>query len=287
MTRFRILSRVACMTLALSMAVVPSLAEDEEITLSDATGLIWEEATYDDVTWNFPVDLSDMDPEMVRLANKEVRLDKSYVPDPLVTMKRRKANSDGSNANGGVNKASSSEMKLQGECAEALVNLFEGALNDGVTLYLKSAYRSWQTQNTMYYNRLERNNGKDDGWVSKPGASDHQTGLGCDVVPRSWRDKSMNEKMAETEECQWMAEHCAEYGFIIRYPADKEDVTEINYEPWHLRYVGVPAATYIMDNGLCLEEFQQELQAAIEQFLADGGRRSLVDEFIITPTEEE
>lgn len=128
MTRFRILSRVACMTLALSMAAVPSLAEDEEITLSDATGLIWEEATYDDVTWNFPVDLSDMDPEMVRLANKEVRLDKSYVPDPLVTMKRRKANSDGSNANGGVNKASSSEMKLQGECAEALVNLFEARL---------------------------------------------------------------------------------------------------------------------------------------------------------------
>lgn len=286
MTRFHRRSRAACLTLALLMAAAPVLAEDEEIMLSDTTGLIWEEATYDDVVWGFPVDLSDMEPELVQLANKEVLLDKSYVPDPLVTMKRRKANSDGSNANGGVNKASSSEMKLQGECAEALVRLFEGALDDGVTLYLKSAYRSWQTQNTMYYNRLERNNGKDDGWVSKPGASDHQTGLGCDVVPRSWRDKAMNEEMAATEECQWMADHCAEYGFILRYPADKEDVTEINYEPWHLRYVGVPAATYIMENGLCLEEFQQELQAAIAQFLADGGRCSLVEKFIIASAEE-
>ena len=77
-----------------------------------------------------------------------------------------------------------------------------------------------------------------------------------------------------------MAAHCAEYGFIIRYPEDKEDITEINYEPWHLRYVGVPAATYIMENGLCLEEFHDQLQAAIDEFLAAGGNRSLVEKFI-------
>ena len=77
-----------------------------------------------------------------------------------------------------------------------------------------------------------------------------------------------------------MAEHCQEYGFIIRYPADKEDVTEINYEPWHLRYVGIPAATYIMENGLCLEEFHVELQAAIDQFIADGGNPRLVEDLI-------
>ena len=77
-----------------------------------------------------------------------------------------------------------------------------------------------------------------------------------------------------------MAEHCHEFGFIIRYPADKEDVTQINYEPWHLRYVGIPAATYIMENGLCLEEFHVELQAAIDQFLSDGGDESLVRDLI-------
>ena len=77
-----------------------------------------------------------------------------------------------------------------------------------------------------------------------------------------------------------MAAHCQEYGFIIRYPADKEDITEINYEPWHLRYVGIPAATYIMENGLCLEEFPEELQAAIDQFIADGGNPRLGEDLI-------
>lgn len=276
--------------LLLALCLVPVMAmgeEDEEISLEDTAGVLIEDVTYDDVAWNFPIDLSDMDPDMIRLANKEILLPSDFVPDPLMTMKARKETSDGSNANGGVKKASSSEMQLQGDCAEALVTMFEAALEDGITLYLKSAYRSYRTQKTMYYNRLEKNNGRDDGWVSKPGASDHQTGLGCDIVPRSWRDKSMNEKMADTEECQWMAEHCAEYGFILRYPSDKEDVTEINYEPWHLRYVGNPAATYIMENGLCLEEFHQQLQAAIDQFLADGGRQNLVNDFIQVSAENE
>lgn len=97
----------------------------------------------------------------------------------------------------------------------------------------------------------------------------------------------MNEDMAEEVECQWMAEHCAEFGFILRYPADKEDITEINYEPWHLRYVGKEVAAYIMDNGLCLEEFHQQLQAAIDEFLAAGGKASLVEDLIQVSAENE
>lgn len=258
-----------------------STTADEEVFLSELEELVFEEIEYDDVCWPFPVDLMDMDPELVVLANKNVLLDKDYLPSPLVEMKARKNNKDGSNANGGVYKASGGTMKLQAECADALLRLCAAAEADGYKLYLKSAYRSWQTQNTMYYNRLKKNNGKDDGWVSKPGASDHQTGLGCDVVPRSWKDKSMNEKMAKEPECQWMAEHCAEFGFILRYPEDKQDITEINYEPWHLRYVGDSAARFIMDNGLCLEEFTEQLQGAIQQFIADGGDPRLVEKFLI------
>lgn len=279
--------RMLTLLLALTLLCVCALAEDEEISLSDTTGLIIEELFFDGVSWDFPIDLEDMNPEMIRLANKHVFLPSDFVPSPLVTMKTRKADSDGNNTNGGVNKASSSEMQLQQECAEHLVEMFEAALKDGISLYLKSAYRSYRTQRTMYYNRLEANNGKDDGWVTKPGASDHQTGLGCDVVPRSWRDKSMNEKMASDEACIWMAEHCHEFGFILRYPEDKQDVTEINYEPWHMRYVGNPAATYIMENGLCLEEFQEQLQTAIEDFLNAGGRRSMVEAFIQVSAEED
>ena len=267
------LKRLICVFWAVMMICAGAAAEeDNELSLEDLDIELEEEVSYGDVAWNFPVDLSDMDPDMIRLANKHVFLSKDFVPSPLMTMKSRK--------NGGVNKASSAEMKLQQTAGEALITMFEAALNDDITLYLKSAYRSYQTQNTMYYNRLKRNNGKDDGWVTPPGGSDHQTGLGCDVVPRSWRDKSMNEQMASTAECQWMAEHCAEYGFVIRYAADKEDVTEINYEPWHLRYVGVPVAKYMTENNLCLEEFHEQLQAAIDEFIAAGGAPSLVQPYI-------
>ncbi|MGN0746593.1 MAG: M15 family metallopeptidase [Aristaeellaceae bacterium] len=273
------IKRALSLALGLCLTAACAAAEDVEITLED-TGVIFEEVIYDDVLWNFPVDLMDLDPDMIRLANKYVLLSSDFVPAPLVTIPSRKADKDGNNTNGGVYKASSGTMQLQEECASALVELMEAALADGQKLYLKSAYRSYKTQNTMYYNRLQQNGGKDDGWVSKPGASDHQTGLGCDVVPGNWTDRGMNSDMAREEECQWMAEHCQEYGFIIRYPADKEDVTEINYEPWHLRYVGIPAATYIMENGLCLEEFHEQLQEAIDQFIADGGNPRLVEDLI-------
>ena len=83
-----------------------------------------------------------------------------------------------------------------------------------------------------------------------------------------------------------MAEHCQEFGFIIRYPADKKEMTEINTEPWHLRYVGIPAATYIMENGLCLEEFVAQLQEAVQEFIADGGDPALVEAFIQESTDE-
>ena len=240
-----------------------------------------------DPLWDFPVALEDMDPALVRLANKHYLLEKGYVTEPLVTVKALKLDKGGNNTNGGVRKASSAKMQLQEDCYLALVAMSDAARADGYNLYLKSAYRSWQTQNTMYKNRLAKNKGKDDGWVSKPGASDHQTGLGCDVIPKSWLKASgMNEKMAKEPECVWMAQHCQEFGFILRYPADKEDITEINYEPWHLRYVGVPAAEYIMENSLCLEEFNDQLQSAIQAYLLTGGNREKVEAFIQTPTEE-
>ena len=283
--------RSLCLLAALLLLLLPGLAAGEADSDLEIEEIVEEvdldTVSYGDVSWNFPVSLEDMSPEYVRLANKHYLLDKSYVPDPLVTAKQRKADKAGNNTNNGVLKASGSKMQLQGTCYEALVAMSEGARADGQMLYLKSAYRSYQTQHTMYYNRLKKNNGKDDGWVAMPGSSDHQTGLGCDVVPRSWRDKSMNGKMGKEPECIWMAEHCQEYGFILRYPADKEEITEINYEPWHMRYVGVPVATYIMENNLCLEEFVEELQTAIQDFLNRGGNPSLVEPFIQTPADAE
>lgn len=273
--------------LALLSAALPALCEDpgEELSAEEIVETVDLDAPAAG-EWTFPVPLEEMNPDFVRLANKHYLLEKDYYAKPLVTVKALKLK-NGENSNGGIRKAVGSKMQLQEDCYAALVALSDAARADGYNLYLKSAYRSWQTQNTMYKNRLKKNNGKDDGWVSKAGASDHQTGLGCDVIPKSWiKASGMNSKMAKEPECVWMAEHCQGYGFIIRYPADKEEITEINYEPWHLRYVGIPAATYIMENGLCLEEFNDELQAAIQTYLDQGGDRKKVEKFIQTPTEE-
>ena len=272
--------------LLLAGAVVCGTAEggfeEEEIDIEDLEALP-ETVDTGDPLWDFPVALGDMNPEYIRLANKHYLLPEDYVPDDLVKVPKDPKK-------GGIKwkSAPSEGHQLQAECAEALcaMNAVMREIDGFQDMYLKSAYRSYRTQKTMYNNRLKKHNGKDDGWVSKPGASDHQTGLGCDVIPYNWTKKSgMNEKMMQEEECQWMAEHCQEYGFIIRYPADKKEITEINTEPWHLRYVGIPAATYIMENGLCLEEFVQELQAAIENYVAAGGDPAKVEAFIQTATE--
>ena len=279
------MKRLICALFAV-MLLVPAALADGDLSIEEIVEVIDLDATvYGDTVWDFPVALEDMEPDFVVLANKHYLLDSKFVCKPLVKIKSMSLNKDGSKKSGDMYVVSKG-MELNETCAQALIAMADGARADGYNLYLKSAYRSYQTQNTMYYNRLKKNKGKDDGWVSKPGASDHQTGLGCDVVPRSWRDKSMNGKMGKEPECIWMAEHCQEYGFVIRYPADKEDVTEINYEPWHLRYVGIPAATYIMENGLCLEEFNERLHAAIDKFLDDGGDLQLVSAYIQKPTEQ-
>ena len=281
------MKRVICFLLTLFLALPAfSLAEldEEELEFEDfdvEAGIPVAEAV-----WDFPVALEDMNPEYIILANKHYLLDKKYVPDDLVKVPSKPDK-------GGIAWAVKPKdgLRLRQECADALCLLNQAIMDEAPEngyrkLYLKSAYRSYATQKTMYNNRLKKNHGKDDGWVSKPGASDHQTGLGCGVVPSNWKDKAMNDKMMNEPECQWMAEHCQEFGFIIRYPADKQEITEINTEPWHLRYVGIPVATYIMENGLCLEEFTEQLQQAIRDYLDAGGDRKKVEAFIQETTED-
>ncbi len=270
--------------LLFTAAAVPAAAGDfveEDLDIEDLMKI------KEDLLWTFPVALEDMKPEYVRLANKHYLLPKDYVPENLV-----KVPSDPKK--GGIKWAgSASDGKLTGwyleqACCEALcaMNADMREIKGFQDMYLKSGYRSYSKQNSMYKNRLENNKGKDDGWLAKPGTSDHQTGLGVDVVPSNWKDKGMNDKMMKEKECQWMAEHCHEYGFIIRYPADKNEITEINTEPWHIRYVGIPVANYIYENGLCLEEFVFQLQDAIDDYIARGGDPARVEPYIQKSTDQ-
>lgn len=147
--------------------------------------------------------------------------------------------------------------------ADYLELFVAAAKNEGLSVYITSSYRSYATQQMLFNNKVsqylysegsrEAAETKARTIVAYPGTSEHQLGLACDIVDKYY--EYMNESLADTELSKWMVEHCAEYGFILRYPDGKQDVTGVMYEPWHFRYVGVEAATYIMKNDLCLEEF--------------------------------
>lgn len=133
---------------------------------------------------------------------------------------------------------------------EPLENLIDSAKNQGIILLGNSAYRSYKSQKIIYDNRV-KSQGKElaDLYVAKPGYSEHQTGLCIDITNKD------NYLVKGTIESDWLEENCYKFGFIIRYPEGKQDITGIEYEPWHIRYVGIDAANYIYNNGITLEEY--------------------------------
>lgn len=145
---------------------------------------------------------------------------------------------------------------------DALENFLNAARNAGYSPYIMTAYRSYSSQNYIYNGRAsqiawpeyptEADYEEAAKYVAPPGTSDHQTGLGLDITDRYY--STMDATQMDQTFLVWLRENCAQYGFILRYPADKESITGLN-EPWHFRYVGVEAAKYIMENNLCLEQF--------------------------------
>lgn len=138
----------------------------------------------------------------------------------------------------------------------ALQNFIDAARAEGLSVCLSSSYRNYNEQSYLYNRKVQQLGGDERAAaciVTPPGASEHQLGLCADITDRFYDVKTHD--LENTALFQWMQAHCQEYGFILRYPKDKESVTGVMYEPWHFRYVGVDAATYIMENGLCLEEF--------------------------------
>ena len=143
--------------------------------------------------------------------------------------------------------------------AQALLDMALGCKEAGYPIFLSSGYRSYTDQDANFQ-RICANNGITDGkdanghYITMPaGCSEHQTGLGCDITDRYREIK--NDEIDSTDTSKWLIKHCAEYGFIHRFPGSKSDVTGVMNEGWHFRYVGKEAAQYIMDNDLALEEF--------------------------------
>ncbi|MDD2561055.1 MAG: M15 family metallopeptidase [Eubacteriales bacterium] len=208
-------------------------------------------------TYPIPANLLENRNGNLTLVNRQTPLDSGFEPNNLVSL-------------AGL-RSVSGPHSLRKEAAAALQELFTAAQEEGHQLYVKSSYRSFGTQETMYYNRMDKY-GRDDGVVAFPGSSDHQTGLGVDVLNLEWANQDgMRPEFGNTPEARWMEANCAEFGFIIRYLPEKQDITGIIYEPWHLRYVGLEVARYIMEKRLSLEEFDQEVKQEILDYEASGG----------------
>ena len=173
------------------------------------------------------------------LVNKENSLSSDYKPDNLVKPNIVFLDS-----------SVEEEKYMQQEAATALEELFQNAKQNNITLIGSSAYRSYQTQVNIY-NKYYRQKGSSytKQYVATPGESEHQTGLAIDVTnPSRCFDKT-------SVEAQWIDNNAYKYGFILRYPENKEDVTGYNYEPWHIRYVGKDVAKKIYINSTTLEEY--------------------------------
>lgn len=148
-----------------------------------------------------------------------------------------------------------------------LCQMLTDAEKEGYNYWIASGYRSAKKQQKLVDEdvRIGMNQGlsyedalkKTYEETMPAGYSEHQTGLALDILASS--NLNMDISQENTAENKWMKEHCYEYGFILRYPKDKENITKISYEPWHFRYVGKEAAEYIRKNNLTLEEFYLKL----------------------------
>lgn len=172
------------------------------------------------------------------IVNKYNYLSEDYQPDDLVEI------SDTNSSRGGC--------KLRSEAAAAFEKLADAARDAGYSLLAYSGFRSYDFQNTIYNNLLKNDTKENvDTYSARPGYSEHQTGLAMDVCSKT----EIYTDYEKDEGCGWVHENMHKYGFILRYTEENSSVTGYMAEAWHMRYVGVEAATYIYENNITFEEY--------------------------------
>lgn len=179
----------------------------------------------------------------IALVNEGHPLDTSYVPAELTEIE--------------------TERSVDARIVDDLEQMLSDAADEGLKMYVASAYRSYERQREVFNATMQD-------WISQgcspidaydetrksvavPGTSEHATGLAVDIISSQYEE--LDDRQGDTAEQKWLMEHCWEYGFILRYPPDKSDVTKIVYEPWHYRYVGKEAAKEITEQNITLEEY--------------------------------
>jgi zinc D-Ala-D-Ala carboxypeptidase len=183
----------------------------------------------------WPVQLTnDQAASITAVINKKHQLPTDYVPSDLTII------------NG---------SRLRSDAAVNLKNLIAGAKSAGISLLLVSGYRSYNDQVAVYNGYVAKDGqAQADTYSARPGFSEHQTGLVADMGSEDGTC-TLQECFAQTAAGQWLAANAQNYGFIIRYPANKDSITGYQYEPWHLRYLGVDTAKAVAVSGLTLDEY--------------------------------
>ncbi|MBS4201818.1 M15 family metallopeptidase [Bacillus sp. FJAT-49732] len=178
------------------------------------------------------------------LVNKQNKLPDHYAPEDLVIPNVRF-----------INRGNFDKNKMRKEAARALEKMFAGAEKDGILLAGASGYRSQATQEILYNSYVKRD-GKAaaERYSANPGHSEHQTGLAMDVSGINGKCAAMD-CFGGSPEANWLTEHAHEYGYIVRYLKGKEHITGYQYEPWHMRYVGIDIAKETFEKNITLEEY--------------------------------
>jgi D-alanyl-D-alanine carboxypeptidase len=222
---------------------------DEIFTIDDVMEFDSSEVDEDEnVTEDETIDISDFDKNdwKIMLINKQHPIPESY-EFTLATIK--------------------GSMKCDERIIPELQQMMQAAQKSGVILVIRSPYRDYERQIYLFNRKIKAYMKKKMSYleayrttaqtVTIPGASEHQVGLALDITSNSYT--TLTQGFADTKEGKWLANHSYEYGFILRYPDGKEDITGISFEPWHFRYVGKTAAKYMFEHDLTLEEFTMQL----------------------------
>lgn len=187
------------------------------------------------------------DSRLYELVNKNNKLDKNYIPNDLVYPSVKT-----------VIKGKDNRNLLRRNAADALEDMFNAAKQDGIELYFHSGFRSYGTQSVIYKAHDKSDEEEPLGYVAKPGESEHQTGFAADISSKEVKYK-LDDTFESSKAGKWLKNNAYKYGFILRYPKDKENITGYKYEPWHYRFVGKELAKYLHEDNITMEEFYKKI----------------------------
>ena len=211
--------------------------KNPEISLTEVIALV---NVHRDQDYYENMEITDTSKGNTMLVNKYNALSKDYEVEDLKTISKTYSYGD--------------NKKLNKEAYDAFISLADDAKKEGYTILIVSSYRTYQDQEDVWKDyKASFGTKKADAYAARAGSSEHETGLAIDVA--DYNDK--NDKFEATESFKWMQTNSHKYGYILRYPKDKENITGYSYEAWHYRYVGIDTATKVYNEGITYDEYYE------------------------------